>query len=156
MSTEKTQQKKVLNLHAAKLKKINAEKKQARVELRKKEEKKPEKKEKKPMAPVTREVTLHLQRWMHRVTFKKRAPLAMKVIREEAQKMMKTQEVKLDTGLNQYIWHQGIRSVPHRIRVRLARMEKEGQDGQFYTLVSYVPVASFKGLVPQLVEEEAD
>jgi len=35
---------------------------------------------------------------------------------------MGTSDVRLDPKLNQAIWAQGIKSVPHRIRVKLERM----------------------------------
>lgn len=34
---------------------------------------------------------------------------------------MGTSDVRLDPKLNQALWSQGIKSVPHRIRVRLER-----------------------------------
>ena len=39
------------------------------------------------------------------------------------------------------------RSVPFRVRVRLARKRNEDEDSpnKLYTLVTYVPVTSFKG-----------
>lgn len=41
------------------------------------------------------------------------------------------------------------RNVPYRMRVRLARKRNEDEDSaeKLYTLVTYVPVASFKGLM---------
>ena len=46
------------------------------------------------------------------------------------------------------------RSVAHRIRVRLARKRNEDEDSphKLYTLVTYVPVPSFKGLSTENVE----
>lgn len=40
------------------------------------------------------------------------------------------------------------RNVPVRIRVRLSRKRNEDEDSthKFYTLVTFVPVASFKGM----------
>ncbi|EAL46339.1 ribosomal protein L31e, putative [Entamoeba histolytica HM-1:IMSS-B] len=107
----------------------------------------------KEMAPITREMTIHMHAYLHKESFKKRAPKAIKIIRFLAIKTMKTHVVKFDMGLNQFIWSQGIRSVADRIRVRMARLPIEGEEGKFYTLVSYVPVASFKGLVTKTVEE---
>ena len=46
------------------------------------------------------------------------------------------------------------RSVAKRIRVRLARKRNEDEDSphKLYTLVTYVPVPSFKGLSTENVE----
>lgn len=46
---------------------------------------------------------------------------AIKSIREFAQKVMGTSDVRIDTRLNKHIWHRGIRSPPFRVRVRLSR-----------------------------------
>ena len=40
---------------------------------------------------------------------------------EGAEKAMGTTDVRLDPKLNQALWAQGIKSVPHRIRVKLER-----------------------------------
>jgi len=60
---------------------------------------------------------------------------------------MATSDVRIDTGLNKFIWARGIASVPFRIRVRLERKRNEEEDAAepFYTLVSHVNVESFKG-----------
>lgn len=60
---------------------------------------------------------------------------------------MKTVVVRIDGELNKYIWSKGLRKVPVRVRVRMERKLSEADDAaqKFYTVVSYVPVASFKG-----------
>ncbi|WP_411016279.1 50S ribosomal protein L31e, partial [Salmonella sp. s51884] len=77
---------------------------------------------------VTREYTIHLHKRIFGMSFKKRAPRAIKEIRKFAQKMMGTEDVRLDTRLNKHIWARGIRSVPFRVRVRLARKRNEDED----------------------------
>jgi len=54
-------------------------------------------------------------------TFKKRAPRALQAIRDFARKTMGTEDVRIDTLLNKFLWSKGIRNVPHRVRVRLHR-----------------------------------
>merc|ERR1712004_657297 len=56
-------------------------------------------------------------------------------------------DVRIDTRLNKHLWSQGVRNVPYRVRVRLARKRNEDEDSahKLYTLVTYVPVATFKG-----------
>jgi len=53
---------------------------------------------------------------------------------EFARKAMGTTDVRLDPKLNQELWSRGIKSVPHRMRVKLERAS------QFFTL-GLVPVA---------------
>merc|ERR1712136_623472 len=67
-----------------------------------------------------------------------------------------TPDVRVDTTLNKAVWAKGIRSVPFRIRVRLARKRNEDEDSanKLYTLVTYVPVVSFKGLSTVNVDAE--
>ncbi|KAL3178152.1 hypothetical protein MRX96_038672 [Rhipicephalus microplus] len=103
---------------------------------------------------VTREYTIHLHKRLHGIGFKKRAPRAIKEIRKFAEKQMGTSDVRVDTRLNKFIWSKGIRSVPFRVRVRLARRRNEDEDSpnQLYTLVTYVPVESFKKLQTVNVE----
>ncbi|KAI0943667.1 60S ribosomal protein L31, variant 2 [Taiwanofungus camphoratus] len=70
---------------------------------------------------VTREYTIHLHKRVHGRSFKKRAPWAVKSVVDFAQKAMGTTDVRLDPKLNQALWARGIKSVPHRIRVKLER-----------------------------------
>merc|ERR1712129_587577 len=65
-----------------------------------------------------------------------------------------TEDVRIDTRLNKHLWSQGVRNVPFRCRVRLARMRNEDEDStnKLYTLVTHVNVATFKGLQTENVE----
>jgi large subunit ribosomal protein L31e len=64
-------------------------------------------------------------------------------------------DVRIDIGLNKHIWSRGIRHVPNRVRVKLSRRVNEDEDAKekMYTLVSVVPVDSFKGLLSKTVDE---
>ncbi|PIK52298.1 putative 60S ribosomal protein L31 [Apostichopus japonicus] len=105
---------------------------------------------------VTREYTIHLHKRVFGMSFKKRAPRAIKEIKKFAQKMMGTDDVRVDTRLNKHIWAKGIRSVPYRVRVRLARKRNEDEDSihKLFTLITYVEVPSFKGLQTLNVDTE--
>ena len=91
----------------------------------------------------------------------------MKSVISFAQKTMGTSDVRLDPKLNQAVWAQGIKTVPHRLRVKLEsaflyflvydtnihaftptgkRNDDENAKEKLYTYVSHVPVASFKVL----------
>ncbi|KAF8622402.1 hypothetical protein AX15_007054 [Amanita polypyramis BW_CC] len=103
---------------------------------------------------VTREYTIHLHKHVHGKSFKKRAPTAIKSIVEFSQKAMGTSDVRVDPKLNQAVWAQGIKSVPHRMRLRLERKrnDEENAKEKLFTYVSHVPVPSFKGLQTVVVE----
>ena len=59
---------------------------------------------------------------------KRRAPRAVAEIKKFAQKVMGTSDVRVDTGLNKFVWSKGIRNVPFRVRVRLARKVAEDEE----------------------------
>ncbi|XP_027959865.1 60S ribosomal protein L31-like isoform X1 [Eumetopias jubatus] len=104
---------------------------------------------------VTREYTINIHKCIHGVGFKKRVPWALKEIQKFAMKEMGTPDVRIDTRLNKAVWSKGIRSVPYRIRVRLSRKRNEDEDSpnKLYTLVTYVPVTTFKNLQTVNVDE---
>ena len=89
-------------------------------------------------------------------TFKKRAPRALKEVRRFAQKAMRTNDVRIDVKLNKHLWSKGIRNVPRRVRCRLSRRRNEDEDSkeEYYTLVTLVPVTSFRKLETKTVEEQ--
>uniref|UniRef100_A0A348G682 Large ribosomal subunit protein eL31 n=1 Tax=Odontomachus monticola TaxID=613454 RepID=A0A348G682_ODOMO len=107
---------------------------------------------------VTREYTVNLHKRLHGVGFKKRAPRAIKEIRKFAEKQMGTPDVRIDTRLNKQLWSKGIRNVPFRVRVRLSRRRNDDEDSanKLYTLVTYIPVGSFKGLQTENVDASQD
>eukprot|EP00537_Pseudo-nitzschia_pungens_P009306 CAMPEP_0172380058 /NCGR_PEP_ID=MMETSP1060-20121228/70243_1 /TAXON_ID=37318 /ORGANISM="Pseudo-nitzschia pungens, Strain cf. cingulata" /LENGTH=111 /DNA_ID=CAMNT_0013107807 /DNA_START=616 /DNA_END=951 /DNA_ORIENTATION=+ len=104
---------------------------------------------------VTRDYTIHLSKKTHKVQFKTRAPRAIKEIRKFAQSAMGTQDVRIDAGLNKYVWSTGIKNPPTRVRVRLSRMRTTDQDAdeKLYTLAQLVEVSSFKGLQTENIVE---
>jgi len=97
---------------------------------------------------VTRDYTIQLSKRIHKQQFKKRAPRAVKEIRKFAQKAMGTQDVRIDSRLNKYVWSTGIKNPPTRVRVRLSRKRNEDEDAdeKLFTLAQLVEVSSFKGL----------
>merc|ERR1712025_776477 len=115
------------------------------------------KKGKKSDQPITRECTINIHKRIHGVGFKKRAPRAVTEIKKFAQQMMKTPDVRIDQGLNKFMWSKGIRNVPYRVRVRIEKKRQENEDSEekFYTLVTHVPVnqGMYKGLVTKTIEE---
>ena len=79
---------------------------------------------------VSREYTVNLNKRLHGLTFKTKAPRAVREIKKFAEKMMKTKDVRLDTKLNKYLWSKGVRNVPFRVRVRLARKRNEDEEAE--------------------------
>ena len=63
-------------------------------------------------------------------TFKKKAPKAIRAIRQFATKMMGTTDVRVDSKLNKFIWSKGVRNVPYRVRVRLSRKRNEDEEAK--------------------------
>ena len=51
--------------------------------------------------------------------FKKRAPRAIKAVRQFAEKMMGTPDVRIDTRLNKHLWSKGVRYVIYKIPIGL-------------------------------------
>jgi large subunit ribosomal protein L31e len=115
---------------------------------------------------------------VHGVSFKKRAPRAIKEIRDFATKAMVwirvmrffhptmssdaddstpqgTGDVRLDPQLNKKVWESGIKGVPFRLRVRISRKrnDEEGAKEKLYSYVQAVNVKNPKGLQTTVVED---
>mmetsp|Transcript_106791 Transcript_106791/g.281683 ORF Transcript_106791/g.281683 Transcript_106791/m.281683 type:complete len:120 (+) Transcript_106791:108-467(+) len=114
------------------------------------------KKSRKGLEPVTRDYTIHMHKLLHKVQFKKRATRAIREIRKFATRSMSTKDVRIDTKLNKFVWSNGIRNIPKRIRVRMARKRNEDEDAtdKTFTLVQHVPVESFKNLQTETVRDD--
>jgi large subunit ribosomal protein L31e len=106
---------------------------------------------------VTRECTIQMSKRLYGVTFKKRAPRAIREIKQFAMKAMKTSDVRIAVDLNKHVWSMGVRNVATRIRVRLQRKRNDDENAKekLYTVVSYVPIPKrgFKGLQTETIEE---
>lgn len=67
------------------------------------------------------------------------------------------QDVRVDTKLNKFLWSQGIKGVPGRVRVRLSRKRNDDEEAteKLYTLCTHVAVEryQYKGLQTQVVDE---
>merc|ERR1719454_299949 len=85
---------------------------------------------KKEMQPACRDYTLNMHKILQKVQFKKRAPRCIRDIKRFATKEMFTKDVRVDTGLNRFVWSHGIRNVPRKIRVRISRRRNEDEDAK--------------------------
>merc|ERR1712123_294021 len=106
--------------------------------------------------PCSRDYTIHLHKYLGKIQFKKRAARAIREIRKFTAKVMSTQDVRVDTKLNKFVWSGGVRNVPRRVRVRMSRKRNEDEDAKnkMFTLVQHVPVESFKGLQTENVKDD--
>lgn len=89
---------------------------------------------------ASREYTINLHKRLHGVTFKKRAPRAVKEIKKFAEKIMLTEDVRLDVKLNKAVWSQGIRNVPNKLRIVIQRRRNE-EDEEGEAMYSFVSLA---------------
>ena len=109
------------------------------------DKKKPKKDNNKEM---TRDFTLNLHKRLFKIQFKKRGKRAMNEILRFARKQMAVKDVRVDSELNHYIWKNGIRDVPNKVRVRIAKKKNQDEDAKepFFCLVQHVDVEAFSGL----------
>jgi large subunit ribosomal protein L31e len=84
----------------------------------------------------------------------------VKEIRKFAQKMMSTTDVRLDPKANKALWSRGVRNVPKRVRVRIARRRNDDEDAkeEFYSYVTVaeIPAEGLKGLGTTIVEDDEE
>ncbi|KGO73412.1 Carbon-nitrogen hydrolase [Penicillium italicum] len=104
---------------------------------------------------VSREYTINLHKRCHGVSFKKRAPKAIKEIRAFAEQAMGTKDVRVDPQLNKKVWEAGIKGVPFRLRVRISRKrnDEENAKERLYSHVQAVNVKDPKGLHTTTVDD---
>lgn len=100
--------------------------------------------------------TINLHKRLHKVSYKKRAPRAVREIKKFAAALMKTKDVRIDADVNKFIWSNGVRNVPYRVRVKLSRRRNEDEeaDAKMYTYVTIVETPSFKGTTTEAAEVE--
>ena len=62
----------------------------------------------------------------------------------------------IDADLNKQVWINGSANPPKRIRVRLSRKRNDDEESahKLYTLVSFVPVDTYKNLQTKNVESD--
>ncbi|EPY84427.1 60S ribosomal protein L31-like [Camelus ferus] len=97
---------------------------------------------------VTRDYTVSIHKHIHGVGFKKRAPRALKEIWKFAMKKMGAPDVHIDTRLNKAVWANGKRNGPIPYPCAIVQKHNEDEDlpNKRHTLITYVPVTTFKNL----------
>jgi len=81
----------------------------------------------------------------------KRTDRVVNMIREFAQKHMKSEEIKLDQDLNRQIWSRGKTNPPRKVRVKMAKDE----DG-VVTVSLYEDLPAATGETSAITKEEED
>ena len=98
--------------------------------------------EKKELQALSRRIKVNLHKQLHGVQFKKKAPCAVKVIKELVKRNKLTKDVRIGPELNKEIWKNGVRNLPTRVEIIMERKknedEEEGQE-KMYTLVKLAP-----------------
>ena len=84
---------------------------------------------------VTREYTINLHKRLHKITFKKRAPKAIKEIKKFATKHMRTSDVRVDVKLNKAVWSRVRSCIPEHL-LKVCRVA---------LLLMFLPVACYPG-----------
>jgi len=56
---------------------------------------------------------------------KRRAPKALRIIRQFMERHLKTDDFIIDESVNERIWQRGIEKIPPRVRVRVTEEELE-------------------------------
>lgn len=106
---------------------------------------------KRELTTAARDYTINLHKRCHKTQFKFMATKAVREIKRFAEKNMLTKDNRVSVALNQFIWAQGVRGVPNRIRVRLERKKNESEEKgeKFYTQVDLIKVRNFKNLITE-------
>ena len=91
----------------------------------------------KNLEPLTRVHIVNLHRRLYKATFKKKAPKAVKEIKQLAQTTMFTRDVRIDPELNKELWRHGVRNTARRVTVSFERKKNEDDEAseQMYTIV---------------------
>ena len=119
-------------------------------------------KDKKKKLPdvITMESTIHISPRVRGVGNKRRAPRAIKVIKDLCRRTMGTKDNRIDVKLNKYMWRTGIKNVPNRVRVRMSRKVHQQTEGgargrgKLYTIISLAPPSeTLKGKITEIIKE---
>ena len=108
---------------------------------------------------IAYECTIHMGKHLKGRTFHKRAPTAVKKIREFAHGLMRTKDNRVDASLNNFLWSRGVKGVPKRVRVLIQRkVAEQGENASgrkhLYSVISYVPCEDFSGQLTKTVVKQ--
>ncbi len=118
-----------------------------------------ENKEKKGLTENAIDTTVNLHKLTHRIQFKKKAPRAISEIRKLVVKLMRTPDVRIDSKLNEFVWSNGIKNLPRKVRVRISRKRNEDEDtdkkNEWYSVVQHVNVEDFSKKLTEKAKQAA-
>jgi large subunit ribosomal protein L31e len=103
---------------------------------------------------TTVECTINLHKRLHGVKFKNRAARAVFEIKKLAKSLLNSNQIRIDSKLNNQIWKYGPRHVPLRVRVRITKqkyMSKENVDSWF-VFISLIKNNNFKKLQTKIIQ----
>ncbi|ESU35278.1 LSU ribosomal protein L31E, partial [Giardia duodenalis] len=95
---------------------------------------------------IVYEHTIRLNKAVRGKPSKKAAPIAIRAIRAQVEKLAKVEDVRLDPSVNVFVWSRGIRHVPRRIRLEV---RLEGDDEHKFAYVINKDVENFKHLTTE-------
>ena len=115
-------------------------------------------KERKPDS-VAYECTIHLRKLLKGRTFNKRAPTAIKKIREFAQRLLRTKDNRIHDDLNKAVWAGGIKGCPTRLRVKIERkVDQNDKSKKMYSVITAVKdfksAGDFKGQLTKAASQK--
>jgi len=108
----------------------------------------------KQLEPKKIATTLHLNKLTHETRRKNKAQQAIKEIVKAGQRIMGTEEVKVDQELNSRIWYKGRNNAPVRVRVVYERKADADNQGKMVTVASYQNVPTFSGLMTEKIVDQ--
>lgn len=102
----------------------------------------------------TIELTVNLKKLTHNVSWKYKAPFAIRNLKRLVQKIFHSkEEVLIAPDLNKAVWVRGMRHTPKKVRVRVERVPDNKDASKCVFKVSLVIVGAFKGLLTQAICE---
>jgi large subunit ribosomal protein L31e len=104
--------------------------------------------------PINLECTINLHKRLHGVKFKNRASRAVFEIKKLAKSLLNSNQIRIDSKLNNQIWKSGPRHVPLRVRVRFTKQKyisKENIDSWF-VFISLINNENFKKLQTKIAQ----
>ncbi|KAM0688190.1 60S ribosomal protein L31B [Conglomerata obtusa] len=100
------------------------------------------------------ELTINLKKITNNVSWKYKAPFAVRNIKRLIQKNFHSEdEVLIAPELNKAIWVRGMKHVPKKVRIRVEKGPCTKNPEKSVFRVSLVIVGGFKGLLTQTVAE---
>jgi len=104
------------------------------------------------MTNKTFEQTIHLAKYVRKHSFKKRSPIGIRHIKSLGMKLTKCSEATITPELNKFIWANGVRNPPSRVRVSYKTTRSTKDDSKVICVCELVDVTTFKKLENTAVE----